>query len=163
MRFWKKKRNERERKLCLQGLKGREAINVASSWRTRSFAKPSTLIRADIFVLECRDRAASSRELQASLVFVGAFESRVDRRRSLQEYNCFGWIGRQPPRTSTWTAFQRKSVLRLNRAPRTIRRISFYHVRPPFSVSIYFYGKIYRIVSKLICWRKYRSKSFVQE
>lgn len=49
--------------------------------RTRSFAKPQPWIRADIFVPECRDRAASSRELQASLAFVGASESRVDRRR----------------------------------------------------------------------------------
>lgn len=40
-------------------------------------------VESGIFVAECRrDRAASSHELQAWLVFVGAFESRVDRRRS---------------------------------------------------------------------------------
>jgi len=55
--------------------RGKVSINIPSS---RSFAN-----RVEIFVAECRrDRAASSHELQASLVFVGAFESRVDRRRS---------------------------------------------------------------------------------
>lgn len=56
-----------------------------------------------IFVPECRDRAASSRELQASLAFVGASESRVDRRREGWYYNLVvdESCGRQQSRTSS--------------------------------------------------------------
>lgn len=63
------------RKIVRGRTKERRSINIPPS---RSF-----LNRVEIFIAECRrDRAASSHELQASLVFVGAFESRVDRRRS---------------------------------------------------------------------------------
>lgn len=83
-------------------------IGRKESWKKRrgDGRSPSLLnlgFARGIFVPECRDRAASSRELQASLAFVGASESRVDRRREGWYYNLVvdESCGRQQSRTSS--------------------------------------------------------------
>lgn len=86
----------------------RMKIGRKENWKKRrgDGRSPSLLnlgFARGIFVPECRDRAASSRELQASLAFVGASESRVDRRREGWYYNLVvdESCGRQQSRTSS--------------------------------------------------------------
>lgn len=113
--------------------------------RTRSFAKPQPWIRADIFVPECRDRAASSRELQASLAFVGASESRVDRRRE-------GWYDSVVD--ESWQATienldpsRVESLSRFTSRTETRPPSPFSYIEtPPLSIRI-FHGNIRGIVS----------------